>query len=127
MKNQIFYCVLFVLWGFCAYTGKAQNTFPFQNPDLSFEKRVDDLVSRLTLEEKISQMLNKAPAIERLGIPAYDWWNECLHEVASSIADEGRAIYHDAISKGVHEIYHGLTYWTPNINIFRDPRWGRGL
>ncbi len=58
MKNQIFYCVLFVLWGFCAYTGKAQNIFPFQNPDLSFEKRVDDLVSRLTLEEKISQMLN---------------------------------------------------------------------
>lgn len=154
MKNQIFYCVLFVLWGFCAYTGKAQNIFPFQNPDLSFEKRVDDLVSRLTLEEKISQMLNKAPAIERLGIPAYDWWNECLHgvgrtpykvtvfpqaigmaatwddalfqQVASSVADEGRAIYHDAISKGVHEIYHGLTYWTPNINIFRDPRWGRG-
>lgn len=154
MKNQIFYCVLFVLWGFCAHTGKAQNTFPFQNPDLSFEKRVDDLVSRLTLEEKVSQMLNKAPAIERLGIPAYDWWNECLHgvgrtpykvtvfpqaigmaatwddalfqKVASSIADEGRAIYHDAISKGIHEIYHGLTYWTPNINIFRDPRWGRG-
>ncbi|WP_455497277.1 glycoside hydrolase family 3 C-terminal domain-containing protein [Coprobacter sp.] len=154
MKNQFSYLFLIVLCSCMAHVGSAQETFPFQNPDLSFEKRVDDLVARLTLEEKVAQMLNKAPAIERLGIPAYDWWNECLHgigrtpykvtvfpqaigmaatwddvtlkRVASSIADEGRAIYHDAISKGVHEIYHGLTYWTPNINIFRDPRWGRG-
>ena len=132
----------------------AQEKFPFRNSQLSVEQRVEDLVSRLTLEEKVKQMLNSTPAIERLGIPAYNWWNECLHgigrtkyhvtvfpqaigmaaawndalikEVASSIADEGRAIYHDAQSKGDYSQYHALTYWTPNINIFRDPRWGRG-
>ncbi|MFT3994005.1 MAG: glycoside hydrolase family 3 C-terminal domain-containing protein [Dysgonomonas sp.] len=129
-------------------------TYPFQNPDLPIEQRVNDLVSRLSLDEKVNQMLNKAPAIERLGIPEYDWWNECLHgigrteykvtvfpqaigmaaswdptlmkNVADAIAEEGRAINNDALAKGNHAIYHGLTYWTPNINIFRDPRWGRG-
>lgn len=131
-----------------------QKKYPFRNPQLSIEQRVDDLVSRLTLEEKVRQMLNNAPAIKRLGIPAYNWWNECLHgvgrtkyhvtvfpqaigmaaswndvlmkEVASSIADEGRAIYNDAQKRGDYSQYHALTYWTPNINIFRDPRWGRG-
>jgi beta-glucosidase len=129
--------------------------FPFQNPNLTFEQRVDDLVSRLTLEEKVAQMLNAAPAIERLGIPAYDWWNEVLHGVARTpfrvtvypqaigmaatfdtsslklMADysaiEGRAVYNEAIRMGKSgQRYVGLTYWTPNINIFRDPRWGRG-
>ncbi len=136
----------------------AQNStykFPFQNSDLTFEQRVDDLVSRLTLEEKVAQMLNAAPAIERLGIPAYDWWNEVLHGVARTpfrvtvypqaigmaatfdtaslklMADysalEGRAVYNEAIRMGKSgQRYVGLTYWTPNINIFRDPRWGRG-
>lgn len=127
---------------------------PFQNTSLPIEERVSDLVSKLTLEEKVSQMLNNTPAIERLNIPSYNWWNECLHgigrtdykvtvfpqaigmaaawdkylmkEVATAISDEGRAIYNDASSKGNREIYYGLTYWTPNINIFRDPRWGRG-
>lgn len=132
-----------------------QNALPFQNYDLSFEKRVDDLVGRLTLEEKVLQMLNAAPAIPRLGIPAYDWWNETLHGVARTpfkvtvypqaiamaatfdttslfkmarySAIEGRAIYNKAVETGrTHERYLGLTYWTPNINIFRDPRWGRG-
>ena len=131
----------------------AQN-YPFNDIKLTVEQRVSDLVSRLTLEEKVMQMLNNAPAIERLNIPAYNWWNECLHgigrteykvtvfpqaigmaaawntelleKVAVAISDEGRAIYNDASSKGNYSIYHGLTYWTPNINIFRDPRWGRG-
>lgn len=129
--------------------------YPFQNYSLSFEQRVTDLVSRLTLEEKVSQMLNSSPAIPRLDIPAYDWWNETLHGVARTpfkvtvypqaiamaatfdrnslfrMADysalEGRAIYNKAVELGrTNERYLGLTYWTPNINIFRDPRWGRG-
>src|SRR6476620_3133719 len=133
----------------------AQQQYPFQNTSLSFEKRVDDLVGRLTLEEKVGQMLNSAPAIDRLGIPAYDWWNEVLHGVArtpfkvtvypqaiamaatwytlslATMADysalEGRAIHNKAIElHRENERYLGLTYWTPNINIFRDPRWGRG-
>src|SRR5687768_1910471 len=132
----------------------AQN-FPFQNTSLSFEKRVDDLVGRMTLEEKVAQMLNAAPAIPRLGIPAYDWWNEVLHGVARTpynvtvypqaiamaatfdtaalfkMADfsalEGRVIFNKAVAAGkTNSRYLGLTYWTPNINIFRDPRWGRG-
>jgi len=129
--------------------------YPFNDYKLSFEKRVDDLVSRLTLEEKVAQMLNSAPAIPRLNIPAYDWWNETLHGVARTpfkvtvypqaiamaatfdqnslfkmagySALEGRAIYNKAVETGrTSERYLGLTYWTPNINIFRDPRWGRG-
>jgi beta-glucosidase len=131
-----------------------QPQYKFQNPDLPMDERVNDLVSQLTIEEKISQMMNNAPAIERLGIPAYNWWNEALHGVARSpypatsfpqaigmaatwdtasihrmaeyVSDEGRAIYHDATKKGKTGIFIGLTYWTPNINIFRDPRWGRG-
>lgn len=134
---------------------QAQTGFPFQNTALSFEKRVDDLVGRLSLEEKVAQMLNAAPAIPRLGVPAYDWWNEVLHGVARTpyrvtvypqaigmaatfdtnsikrMADysalEGRAIYNKAQQEGREgQRYVGLTYWTPNINIFRDPRWGRG-
>jgi beta-glucosidase len=129
--------------------------FPFQNTNLPIGERVDDLVSRLTPDEKIAQMLDETPAIERLGIPAYDWWNECLHGVARTpdyhvtvypqaigmaagfdadamkkmgdfTAEEGRAIYNDAQKKQDYRRYLGLTYWTPNINIFRDPRWGRG-
>ena len=132
-----------------------EKQFPFQDYNLTFDQRVNDLVGRLTLEEKVSQMLNASPAITRLNIPAYDWWNETLHGVARTpfkvtvypqaiamaatfdksslfkMADfsalEGRAIYNKALETGsVHERYQGLTYWTPNINIFRDPRWGRG-
>ncbi|MET0392047.1 MAG: glycoside hydrolase family 3 C-terminal domain-containing protein [Chitinophagaceae bacterium] len=129
--------------------------YPFQNPSLPMDTRVNDLVGRLTLEEKVAQMLNAAPAIDRLGIPAYDWWNEVLHGVARTpyrvtvypqaigmaatfdtnslarmadySATEGRAIYNYATQSGRSGArYVGLTYWTPNINIFRDPRWGRG-
>lgn len=126
----------------------------FMNPELPLEARLDDLMSRLTLEEKVGQMVNDAPAIARLGIPAYNWWNECLHGVARSAynvtsfpqaiamaatwdvdavrqmaeyaSDEGRAINNDARRKGRPAPFTGLTYWSPNINIFRDPRWGRG-
>jgi beta-glucosidase len=125
----------------------------FLNPNLSIDERVDDLVSKLTLVEKASQMLHGAPPIERLGIPAYNWWNECLHgvaragvatvfpqaiglaamwnakrmhEVADVISTEARAKHHEALRQGDRDIYKGLTFWTPNINIFRDPRWGRG-
>ncbi|HUR65420.1 MAG TPA: glycoside hydrolase family 3 C-terminal domain-containing protein [Chitinophagaceae bacterium] len=130
-------------------------SFPMWNSRLPMEQRVNDVVSRLTLEEKVGQMLNAAPAIPRLGIPAYEWWNEILHGVARTpfkvtsypqaigmaatwdtnslkrmadySAEEGRAIYNMASRENrAHERYQGLTYWTPNINIFRDPRWGRG-
>ena len=131
-----------------------KNEFPFQNTKLSVEERAADLVSRMTLKEKISQMNYDAPAIERLGIPKYNWWNECLHGVArnglatvfpqaiglaamwdknlmykvgSAISDEARAKYNDAFQRGRRGIYQGLTFWSPNINIFRDPRWGRGM
>jgi beta-glucosidase len=125
----------------------------YRNPDLPLERRVDDLVSRLTLEEKVSQMQDVAPAIERLGIPAYNWWNEALHGVARSglatsfpqaiglaatwddslifrmatvISDEARAKHHEYVRHGSRARYQGLTFWSPNINLFRDPRWGRG-
>lgn len=129
--------------------------FPFRNPELPIEERVRDLISRLTPEEKAAQMQNFTPAVERLGIPAYNWWNECLHGVGRSqdkvtvfpqaiglaatfdpegvermggiIAAEARAIYNEANRSGKSGMqYKGLTFWTPNINIFRDPRWGRG-
>ena len=147
-----------LLFAFCVNASFAQTKkyeHRFQDPSLSFKVRVNDLVSKLTLEEKVAQMLNAAPAISRLGIPAYDWWNEVLHGVARTpykvtvypqaiamaatwdtnslkrMADysalEGRAIYNRAIAEGKSgQRYVGLTYWTPNINIFRDPRWGRG-
>lgn len=125
----------------------------YQDTQRSFEERAADLVSRMTLEEKAAQMQNSAPAIERLGVPAYDWWNEALHgvaragaatvfpqaiglaatfdvplidEVSKTISDEARAKHHEAFRRGEHGRYQGLTFWSPNINIFRDPRWGRG-
>jgi beta-glucosidase len=127
--------------------------YPFQNPQLSADERVDDLVSRLTLKEKLTQLFNHSEAIDRLGVPAYDWWNECLHGVARAgkatvfpqaiglaatfdpdmmhrvadvISDEARAKHHYFAANNIRSIYTGLTFWTPNINIFRDPRWGRG-
>lgn len=129
--------------------------YVFQNSSLPIETRVNDLLSLLTLEEKVLQMMENAPGIERLGIPAYNWWNEALHGVARSsdtvtvfpqaiamaanfdaeamermgsiVSDEARAIYHQTLREGIYgKQYKGLTFWTPNINIFRDPRWGRG-
>jgi beta-glucosidase len=125
----------------------------YLDPAQLLEKRVEDLISRLTLEEKVSQMIYASSAIPRLGIPEYNWWNECLHgvgragiatvfpqaigmaasfndklmyKVASAISDEGRAKHHEFVRQGDRGIYKGLTFWSPNINIFRDPRWGRG-
>jgi beta-glucosidase len=126
---------------------------PYLDPNLPAERRAADLVSRMTLEEKAAQMQNAAPAIPRLNIPAYDWWNEALHGVARAglatvfpqaiglaatwdtdlmhriadvISTEARAKYNEAIRQDNHGRYYGLTFWSPNINIFRDPRWGRG-
>ncbi|HYG11321.1 MAG TPA: glycoside hydrolase family 3 N-terminal domain-containing protein, partial [Pyrinomonadaceae bacterium] len=125
----------------------------YLNPQLPVERRVADLVGRMTLEEKVAQMMNKSPAIARLGVPEYDWWNEALHgvayagnatvfpqsiglgatwnptlmrRVATAISDEARAKHHEAVRRGNHGRFYGLTFWSPNINIFRDPRWGRG-
>jgi beta-glucosidase len=126
----------------------------YLDPSLPISERVQDLLSRLTLPEKISQMCNSCAAIPRLGIPAYDYWSEGLHgvarngratvfpqaigmaatwdrelvrKIASAIGDEGRAKYHEALRRnGGNIIYQGLTFWSPNVNIFRDPRWGRG-
>jgi beta-glucosidase len=137
-----------------APVGFAQDSPLYKNPNASPEQRVRDLVSRMTLEEKVSQLMNDAPAIDRLGIPAYNWWNECLHgvaragratvfpqpiglaatwdtdlilRVASAISDEARAKHNEFVRRGKRNIYQGLTFWTPNINLFRDPRWGRGM
>ena len=137
----------------CQPGEKKSEILPFQDVNLPVGKRVDDLVQRMTAEEKVSQMLYNAPAIECLGVPAYNWWNEALHgvaragvatvfpqaigmaatwdddllfRVASVISDEGRGKYHKAIVEGKSEMYRGITFWSPNINIFRDPRWGRG-
>jgi beta-glucosidase len=134
-------------------TDNRHTTPIYQDPSAPIEARVDDLIGRMTLEEKAGQMMNAAPGIPRLGIPQYDWWNECLHgvgragiasvfpqaiglaatwntalmhRVATVISDEARAKHHEAPRKGVHDIYYGLTFWSPNINQFRDPRWGRG-
>jgi beta-glucosidase len=136
-----------------AASGQTRSAAPYLDPNLAAEKRAADLVSRMTLEEKVLQMQNSAPAIPRLGIPAYDWWNEALHgvarageatvfpqaiglaatwdsgligRVADAISTEARAKYNQAIRDNDHSRYHGLTFWSPNINIFRDPRWGRG-
>jgi beta-glucosidase len=127
---------------------------PYKNPKLSFEERAKDLVSRMTLEEKVSQAAHTADAIPRLGVPEYNWWNEGLHgvarageatvfpqaiglaatfdeplmhQVATTISTEFRAKYYETLGRdGSSEWYKGLTVWSPNINIFRDPRWGRG-
>ncbi len=125
----------------------------YKNTKLDFKERAKDLVARMTLEEKVSQMVYTSPAIPRLGIPKYNWWNEALHGVAragvatmfpqaiglaatfdetilkkvgSMISDEGRAKHHEYVKRGDIDIYKGLTFWSPNVNIFRDPRWGRG-
>lgn len=146
----MFFCgYCFVL---CSLHAAGQD-YPFRNPALPAAERANDLLDRLTLEEKASLMQNESPAIERLGIKAYDWWNEALHGVAraglatvypqaigmaasfddrllfdvfTSVSDEARAKSNEFSKSGKLKRYQGLTMWTPNVNIFRDPRWGRG-
>jgi len=146
---------IFLILVFCGTLQWAygQSKPTYLNEDKPLEERVEDLISRMTLEEKVSQMQYTAPAIPRLDVPKYNWWNEALHgvgrsgvatifpqaigmgatfddelihKVATAISDEARAMYNAAIEKGYRQQYGGLTFWTPNINIFRDPRWGRG-
>ncbi|HEX8945458.1 MAG TPA: glycoside hydrolase family 3 C-terminal domain-containing protein, partial [Gemmatimonadaceae bacterium] len=133
--------------------GSQAVTPDYRNEALPFEVRAKDLVGRMTLEEKVLQMKDVAPAIPRLGVPEYNWWNEALHGVARSglatvfpqaiglaatwddsaifrmatvISDEARAKHHEYLRTGTRQRYQGLTFWSPNINLFRDPRWGRG-
>lgn len=149
MKHNLYFLLLLV----CPFPGHSQSRFQFQNTRLSTQERVESLLSEMTIQEKIDQMRYQSPAIDRLGIPEYNWWNECLHgvaragyatvfpqsisiaaswdtelihEVASVISDEARAKHHEFARRGLRKIYQGLTFWSPNINIFRDPRWGRG-
>ena len=153
MNSQHRRILVFLLFIFCFMFIGYSEEFPFKNPDLPLKERINDLVSRLTVEEKASLMLYNSPSIKRLGISAYNWWNEALHGVAragratvfpqaialaatfdeeliykigSTISEEARIKYWKAIEKGNHLQYAGLTFWSPNINIFRDPRWGRG-
>ena len=146
------YCLVFML-NFLALNTFAQEKFAYKNPNLTTEQRVNDLVSRMTIEEKISQLMDSSPAIDRLAVPEYNWWNESLHgvaragyatvfpqsisiasswdrqlifDVANAISDEARAKHHEYLRRGQHGMYQGLTFWSPNVNIFRDPRWGRG-
>ncbi|MGO9863039.1 MAG: glycoside hydrolase family 3 C-terminal domain-containing protein [Terriglobales bacterium] len=131
----------------------AAQDYRYMNSALPLEQRVEDLIGRMTLEEKVSQMRDHAAAIPRLGVPKYDWWNEGLHGVAfagyatnfpqvigmaatwdtdlvhimgETVSTEARAKYNEAMRNNDREMFFGLTFWAPNINIFRDPRWGRG-
>ncbi|MDX1675924.1 MAG: glycoside hydrolase family 3 N-terminal domain-containing protein, partial [Longimicrobiales bacterium] len=142
-----------VLVFFLAAPGLMAQQPDYLDPEIPVARRVDDLVGRMTLEEKVSQMQDVAPPIERLGVPEYNWWNEALHGVARAglatvfpqaiglaatwdpelihrmatvVSDEARAKHHEFAREGKRLRYQGLTIWSPNINIFRDPRWGRG-
>jgi beta-glucosidase len=133
---------------------QVQPTLPYKDTKLPIDMRVADLISRMTLEEKISQLTSDSVAIDRLAVPAYNWWNEALHgvgragratvfpqaigiaatwdtnlmsQIATTISDEARAKHNEYVRRGKRNIYQGLTFWTPNMNLFRDPRWGRGM
>lgn len=148
MKKLLFTSLLLL-----GSTALSAQTLPYQNAALTAEERADDLLGRLTLDEKVMLMMDTSPAIPRLGIPEFHWWNEALHGVGrngiatvfpitmamaatfndhlvyqafAAASDEARAKNTEARSKNDIKRYRGLSFWTPNINIFRDPRWGRG-
>ncbi len=142
-------CIAFMI---CAANAQDSSNLPYMNPKLSPEERAADLVHRMTLEEKASQLVNQARPIPRLKIPAYDWWSEALHgvvadgttefpepvglaatfdaplihEMATAIGIEGRIVHAASLHDGNSGFFRGLDFWAPNVNIFRDPRWGRG-
>ena len=153
MKHWQFFFVLHVCLLCSAAMLLNAQPFPYENPSFSPEQRAEDLCSRLNLEEKAKLMLHRSPAIERLNVPAFEWWNEALHGVGRSgfatvfpitmgmaatfddqlvyrvftaVSDEARAKNTEARRKKEVRQYQGLSFYTPNINIFRDPRWGRG-
>ena len=153
LRSVVCLVVLCVLVLSVSAQQKATAESPYMNPALPMAQRVKDLIGRMTLEEKVAQMQDHSPAIPRLGVPKYDWWNEGLHGVAfagyatnfpqvigmaatwdtdmvhtmaQTISTEARAKYNEAMRNDDHEMFFGLTFWAPNINIFRDPRWGRG-
>ena len=155
IKNGLFIAFLGIT-AFVSFNSSAQETeidYSYLDDHLPFEERVEILLNQMTLNEKISQMTNSSKAIPRLQIPEYNWWNECLHgvaragyatvfpqsitiaasfnkdlleEIGTVISDEARAKHHEFVREGKRGIYTGLDFWSPNINIFRDPRWGRG-
>ena len=154
MKKQILTLAMLSALLLSAHAQQPANQLlPYQNPNLSAEARANDLLSRLTLEEKTKLMMDASPAISRLGIPQFQWWNEALHGVArngyatvfpitmhmasswddallyqvfTAVSDEARAKAQVAKKSGNVKRYQSLSFWTPNVNIFRDPRWGRG-
>lgn len=152
MKKQWIIACLSAIFA-CNAQAQQPEKYPYQDTSLTAEQRADDLLPRLTLEEKVSLMQNNSPAIPRLGIKPYEWWNEALHgvaragratvfpqaigmaasfndvllkEVFDAVSDEARAKNRAFNERGQYKRYQGLTMWTPNVNIFRDPRWGRG-
>jgi beta-glucosidase len=157
--RAIFLALATCLFGFTSTmsfdfaAAQSAKPLPYLDPTLPREQRAADLVSRMTLDEKVSEMMNSSEAVPRLDVPAIDWWNEGLHGVARAgyatmfpqaigmaatwdaplikdlatvISTEARAKNNEALRHNKHDIYYGLTFWSPNINIFRDPRWGRG-
>ena len=154
-KKLIYFCVFTAFFAVNTINAqtKKDSKFKWENTSISHQERIDALVSEMSLEEKVSQMLDVCPPIKRLGIPEYNWWNEALHGIArngratvfpqaiglgatfddnliqrvgNAISDEARAKYNEAIKINNRSRYAGLTFWSPNVNIFRDPRWGRG-
>lgn len=147
--TSLIFCIAFTA---CAATAQDVSKLPYMNPKLSPRERAADLVHRMTLEEKASQLVNQARAIPRLHVPAYNWWSEALHGVAvdgttefpepiglaatfdvpgihkmaTDIGTEARVVHAKSLDNGASPIFHGLDFWSPNVNLFRDPRWGRG-